>query len=137
MPAVRLSTIERKPRFGSLAARLNPQDELRVEKGLPAVVQQQGIDTVAEGIIHTRSDKHIFIAIGIEIADAKPPRPVVFNADLIGYFAEVPAAQIAVERIAEDAVPAAQEKILGVRAYRLLASPAPVQYPRSYPSAYR
>ena len=116
MFTVRSGAIEREPGFGGpvTAARFDPQDKLAVEEFFTPFVQQQRINPVAKGVIHTRGDKHVFITVGIEVADAQAPRPVIFHPDLIRDLDKSSLFRLAIEGVAVDTAPLAQEEILAV-----------------------
>ena len=81
---------------------LDAQEELRVEKLLSAIVQQQGIDAVAERKVHARRDEDVVPTVGVQIADARSPGPVVLHAHTVRNFLEFIGAEIVIERVAEN-----------------------------------
>src|SRR3954468_11301608 len=95
------------------AAGLDAEQELAVEKLLALVVQEQRIDAVPEREVHRRGNEHVEPAVGVEVADARPPRPVVFGADAVRNLLELAGAGIPVERVAEDerALRASQKRL--------------------------
>ena len=85
-------------------ARFHSEQELRVKKALPLFVEQDGVDGVAERPAHAGGDENILVAIGIEVAHARSPRPVRLRTNLIGNFLKRASAPVAVEGVAENVV---------------------------------
>ena len=64
--------------------RLDAEHELGVDESLAAIVQHHRVDHVAVGIVHAGGDEDVVEAVGVEVADARSPRPVVLDADRVG-----------------------------------------------------
>ena len=50
---------------------------------LAPIVQEDGIDAVAEWIAHPGRDKYVFVTVRVQVGDADAPGPVGFGADLV------------------------------------------------------
>ena len=70
--------------------RLDPEQELRIREPLAAVVQEHGVDAVAEGEPHPGGDEDVVPAVGVDVADAQPPGPVVLGPQAVGDLLELP-----------------------------------------------
>src|SRR5439155_15788365 len=77
-------------------------NEFTVQEGSPQVVQENRIDSVTIVVAHTGGDEHVCITVGIEVADADSPGPIVFNADLVGNLRKLALTDIFVEGISPD-----------------------------------
>ena len=97
----------------SIPPRLDTENELAVQEARAQVVQQHRIDAVPEGKAHAGADKEIVEAIGVEIADAQAPGPVVLHTQGVGDLSESAFPQVLVESIAEDVVGAALQVFVG------------------------
>ena len=91
VPSPSVQTVEVEPGRvrPAAAARLDAEQELAVEKLLAAVVQQQRVDAVAVREVHAGGDEDVLPAVGVEVADARAPGPVVLDADAVGDLLEL------------------------------------------------
>ncbi len=86
--------------------RLDAEAELGVDEAPAAIVELDGIDHVALGIIHPGRNEHVVEPVGVEVADARAPRAVALGVDRVGGLAVGAAGLAAEERVAPDAGPA-------------------------------
>ncbi len=102
--AVATGGVELEPgRRQAARARFDAEQELGVDEPLAAVVQLDGVRGIPERKVHRRRDEHVVEAVGVEIADARAPRPVVLGVERLRGFAELVRSFADEQRVAPDA----------------------------------
>ncbi len=121
MLCIDVVAVEREP-LGvrcPIAARLDAENEFGRHEAPSGVVEQQRVDAVAERVVHARGDEDVLVAVGVEVADADAPGPVVLEPEFIGSLDEAAVALVVPEGVAEQVVARVLKEALGVLDDRL------------------
>ena len=121
------ATVEVEPGLleAAIGSRLDTDEELAVEEGLARVVEQHRVDPVAVGHVHAGAEEGVLPAVGVEIADAQSPGPVVLGADSVGDLLELATAEVPVEGVAEHVVGPALKVVSSLQVIRDLSFSKP------------